>query len=118
MTDSSASLLLVLAVLLPFTGVTVGLLLGGRHVRTVALTTVALGLAVVGGIVWHALGTGSGSALEYVLGAWSPPLGIRLRADGLSVLMLLAVAFVISLVRCMPMRIFPPTRTARKHAHR
>jgi formate hydrogenlyase subunit 3/multisubunit Na+/H+ antiporter MnhD subunit len=100
MTESPASLLLVLAVLLPFTGVIFGLLIGGRHVRTVALTTVALGLAVIGGIVWHALGTcsGSGTAIEYVLGGWSPPLGIRLRADGLSVLMLLAVAVVISLV--------------------
>ena len=54
-----------------------------------ALTTVALGLAVIIGIVWHALDTNT--AMEYVLGGWSPPLGIRLRADGLSVLMLLAV---------------------------
>jgi len=31
----------------------------------------------------------------YLLGGWSPPLGIALRADGLSAAMLLAVAVVI-----------------------
>jgi multicomponent Na+:H+ antiporter subunit D len=36
-----------------------------------------------------------GETLVYVLGGWAPPLGIALRADGLAVVMLLAVAVVI-----------------------
>ena len=34
--------------------------------------------------------------MVYLLGGWAPPLGIALRADGLSVAMMLAVAVVIA----------------------
>ena len=37
----------------------------------------------------------SGDTVVYLLGGWAPPLGIALRADGLSAVMLLAVAVVI-----------------------
>src|SRR5262249_30871723 len=37
----------------------------------------------------------SGDALVYLLGGWGVPLGIALRADGLAVVMILAVAVVI-----------------------
>jgi formate hydrogenlyase subunit 3/multisubunit Na+/H+ antiporter MnhD subunit len=37
----------------------------------------------------------SGAGLVYVLGGWTPPLGIALRADGLALIMMLAVAVVI-----------------------
>ncbi|MCV2353362.1 hypothetical protein LNV09_04230 [Paucibacter sp. B2R-40] len=86
--------LLVLAVLAPFTGVLIGLLLGGRYVRGVAALTLLAGLSCAVAIVlsWQA----SAAPLVYLLGAWSPPLGIALRADGLSVAMIFAVSVVIS----------------------
>jgi len=37
-----------------------------------------------------------GQTMTYLLGGWAPPLGIALRADGLSVAMMLAVAVVIA----------------------
>ncbi len=93
MQSTPGGLWLAVAVLLPFMGLLVGLCMGGRHVRRVALLTVLLGLALVVVIAndWlHA-----GAPLVYVLGGWSPPLGIALRADGLSVAMMLAVAVVV-----------------------
>lgn len=86
-------LLLVLAVLIPFTGVLAGMVLGGRGAQRVALATLAAGLAIAVGIA--AALAGSGDTVVYVLGGWAPPLGVALRADGLAVAMLLTVAVVI-----------------------
>ncbi|MDS4042047.1 MAG: proton-conducting transporter membrane subunit [Candidatus Competibacter sp.] len=86
-------LLLVLAVLVPFVGVLTGMVLGGRGARRVALATLAAGLAITIAIA-DAL-VRSGDAVVYLLGGWAPPLGVALRADGLAVVMLLAVAVVI-----------------------
>lgn len=85
--------LLVLAVMLPFVAVMVGLVLGGRNAERVVMLTIAVGLAVVIAIA-HAV-LESGQPLVYLLGGWSPPLGVALRADGLSVVMLVAIAVVI-----------------------
>lgn len=86
--------LLVSAVLVPFVGVMAGLVAGGRHAERVAMASIVIGLPIVFLIV-HAL-IGSHAAVTYLLGGWSPPLGVALRADGLSVVMLLAVAVVIA----------------------
>ncbi len=85
--------LLVLAVLAPFVGVLAGLALGGRHAQRVAALTLLIGLAVAAGIAYRFLQ--SGDTVVYLLGGWAPPLGIALRADGLSVVMMLAVAVVV-----------------------
>ena len=45
------------------------------------------------GIAWSLVQ--SGDTVVYLLGGWAPPLGIALRADGLSAVMLLAVAVVV-----------------------
>lgn len=85
--------LLVLAVCGPAACVPVALALGGRHARRLALATVPAGLGVAVAIasgVWR-----RGDALVYQLGAWAPPLGVTLRADGLSAAMLLTTAVVI-----------------------
>lgn len=89
-------LLLVLAVLVPFVGVLVGLVLGGRHAQRVAMVTLLIGLGIAIAIA-DAL-VESGGALVYLLGGWVPPLGVALRADGLSVVMLVAVAVVIGVI--------------------
>ncbi len=85
--------LLVVAVLAPFVGVLAGLALGGRGAQHVAALMLPIGLAVASGIAWTL--TQTGDTVVYLLGGWSPPLGIALRADGLSAAMLLAVAVVV-----------------------
>lgn len=85
--------LLLLAVLAPFVGVLAGLALGGRNAQRVAMLTMPVGLAVAAGIAWSLVQ--SGDTVVYLLGGWAPPLGIALRADGLSAVMLLAVAVVV-----------------------
>jgi formate hydrogenlyase subunit 3/multisubunit Na+/H+ antiporter MnhD subunit len=93
MTTTPGGLLLVLAVLVPFLGVLMGLVLGGRNAQRIALLTIVAGTVIALGIAMNYL-TLSG-AVVYLMGGWSPPLGIALRADGLSVVMLVAIAVVI-----------------------
>ena len=85
--------LLLLAVLAPFVGVLAGLALGGRNAQRVAMLLMPVGLAVAAGIAWSLVQ--SGDMVVYLLGGWAPPLGIALRADGLSAVMLFAVAVVV-----------------------
>jgi formate hydrogenlyase subunit 3/multisubunit Na+/H+ antiporter MnhD subunit len=90
---TAGGFLLVLALVLPLLGVLAALTLGGRNARRVAMLAIPLGLvlAAAAGIeLMH-----SGQALVYVLGGWAPPLGIALRADGLSVVMLLTTALIL-----------------------
>jgi formate hydrogenlyase subunit 3/multisubunit Na+/H+ antiporter MnhD subunit len=91
---TSGGVLLPLAVLIPFVGVLVGLALGGRNAQRVAMLAIVAGVAVAVGVVASLLQ--AGDTLVYLLGGWSPPLGIALRADGLSAVMMLAVAVVIA----------------------
>ena len=84
--------LLAAAVLLPFVAMLLGLALGGRWMQRVVFALMPLQLAVSATIAWFWL---RGDTLVYLLGGWSPPLGIALRADGAAVVMLLAVALVV-----------------------
>jgi len=93
MSDDSVGVWLAVAVLVPFTGMLLGLLLGGRHAQRAVLLTVLLGIGVSLRIAW-AFASG-GEPLGYALGGWPPPLGIALRADLLSVVMMVAVSVVI-----------------------
>ena len=107
-------LLLVLSVLVPFVGLMLGLLLGGRHAQRVALVTLLAGLGIVLAIA-QAL-VDSDGVLVYLLGGWKPPLGVALRADGLSVVMMLAVAVVpgfIGIYACGDFGTPPGVREAR-----
>src|SRR5499426_4113093 len=93
MTTTPGGLLLVLAVLVPFVGVLAAFALGGRNAQRVAMVTILAGLGIA--IAVAAAVAQSGDALVYLLGGWGVPLGIALRADGLAVVMILAVAVVI-----------------------
>jgi multicomponent Na+:H+ antiporter subunit D len=92
-TSTDGGVLLAAAVLLPFVGMLLGLLLGGRWPQRVAFVLMPLGLALAVAIAlaWAE----AEGPLVYLLGGWSPPLGIALRADGPAVAMMLAVAGVV-----------------------
>ena len=93
---SLGGVLLAAAVMLPFVGMLVGLALGGRWVQRVAFVLMPMGLALAVAIAlaWF----DAPGPLVYLLGGWSPPLGIALRADGASVSMMLAVAGVVNAI--------------------
>jgi formate hydrogenlyase subunit 3/multisubunit Na+/H+ antiporter MnhD subunit len=93
MTTTPGGLLLVAAVLVPFVGVLAGFALGGRNAQRVATLTILAGVGIAIAIATSMARSGAG--LVYLLGGWSPPLGIALRADGLALVMILAVAVVV-----------------------
>jgi multicomponent Na+:H+ antiporter subunit D len=89
----AGGLLLVPALALPVAGILLAFLGGGRYARAITLAFLVAGLGVAVGIacgVWQA-----GEALVYASGGWAPPLGITLRADGLSAVMILVTAVVV-----------------------
>ena len=86
--------LLVLAILLPSAGILLSFALGGRFAERVALGIMPVGLAIaiaVAILVWR-----SGAPVVYNLAGLPPPLGIALRADGISCVMLVTAALVIA----------------------
>ena len=88
--------LLVLALFLPVAGMLLALLLGGRRAERIALALMPVGLALALAITTGVLR--ADAALVYIVGGWAPPLGLALRADGLSAAMLLTTAVVIGAV--------------------
>ena len=80
--------LLILAVMLPAGCAVVAFLIGGRRAERIAYTTMPAGLAVTVAIA--GLISRTGRPLVYFIGNWAPPLGVALRADGLSAVMLVA----------------------------
>ncbi len=85
--------LLVLAILLPAAGVLASFVLGGRYPERIALGSAPFALALALAIlveVWR-----TSRPIVYAVAGVSPPLGIALRADGLSAAMLVATALII-----------------------
>lgn len=85
--------LLVLAIILPVIGMLLSLVAGGRAAERIALAIMPAGVGIALAIaisVWS-----DQAALVYILGGWKPPLGIALRADGFSAVMLVTAALVI-----------------------
>src|SRR6516162_10542356 len=93
---SNGGFLLVLSLVLPVAGIMLAFAGGGRHVQRIAFATMPLGFAIAVAIA-VALRQ-NGGPLVYLLGAWSPPLGIALRADGLSAVMMTVTAAVVCAV--------------------
>ena len=84
---------LVAAVMWPVVAVLLAIVAGGRYAARMTLAAMPVGLAVAWVIamrVWE------GGAITYLVGGWAPPLGIALRADGLSAAMMLTTAIVIT----------------------
>jgi formate hydrogenlyase subunit 3/multisubunit Na+/H+ antiporter MnhD subunit len=85
--------LLVLAVMVPFVGVLAAFLFGGRNAQRVAMVAILAGAGIAAAV---AAAARSGEPLVYLLGGWTPPLGIALRADRLALAMIPAIAVVIT----------------------
>jgi formate hydrogenlyase subunit 3/multisubunit Na+/H+ antiporter MnhD subunit len=94
--STTGGFLLVLSLVVPVVGVLLAFAAGGRHVERVAFATMPLGLAIAVAIAVTLRQTGS--PLAYLLGGWAPPLGVALRADGLSTVMMMITAVVICAV--------------------
>jgi multicomponent Na+:H+ antiporter subunit D len=106
-TVTGGGFLLVLSIVLPVGGSLLAATVGGRRTEWIVLGTMPLGLGVAMAIAIAM--RKSVSPLVYLLGGWLPPLGITLRADGLSVVMLAITAVVICTIGvfarsefCMP----------------
>lgn len=84
---------LVLALLLPLVGMLLAFALGGRRAEHLAIGVLAAGVGVALVILSGVLR--SGAPLVYLLGGWIPPLGLALRADGLSVAMIATTAVIL-----------------------
>ncbi|OAF07292.1 complex I subunit 5 family protein [Bradyrhizobium neotropicale] len=93
---TTGGFLLVLSIVVPVSGVLLAFVLGDRYVRLVAFAVVPLGLAIAAATL--AILPQSDGPLVYLLGAWPPPLGVALRGDGLSAVMLATTALVISAI--------------------
>ncbi len=109
---ADAGSLLPVALLLPFTGMLVAVVLGGRHASRVMAVTLALGALVVGRIAAH--WWEASSTLTYILGGWAPPLGIALRADGPAVAMMAGIVVVIAGIAIYARADFAPAADGRE----
>ena len=89
---SDGGVLLAFAIFVPVGGVMLSVLAGGRLGERIAMALMPVSLALAAAIAWRV--AVSGAPLEYHLGGWAPPLGIALRADGLSIVMMLMTAVV------------------------
>jgi formate hydrogenlyase subunit 3/multisubunit Na+/H+ antiporter MnhD subunit len=87
---------LVLALVVPVAGVLLAMICRGRHAERIALVLMPVGLVIAIAIAYGVML--AGEPLCYVLGGWSPPLGVALRADGLAAAMMLTTALVIGAV--------------------
>ena len=84
---------LALALVVPVAGILLIAIGGGRYARGIALGALTVGggvTAIITAGVWSA-----GEPLTYLSGAWAPPLGIKLRADGLSAAMIVVTILVV-----------------------
>jgi multicomponent Na+:H+ antiporter subunit D len=84
--------LLALPILLPALGVLLSFLIGGRRAEWIALGLMPVQLAVavaIATLVWR-----SGQPLVYTLAGYAPPLGIALKADGFSAVMLVTTGLI------------------------
>lgn len=102
--STGASLLLPAIIILPVAAMLLAFLLGERRTVLTALAVTPIGAALAAAIayvVWR-----DDRALVYVIGGWSPPLGVALRADGFSAAMLVTAALIISVTGLFAVGLF------------
>nr|WP_242479583.1 proton-conducting transporter membrane subunit [Lamprobacter modestohalophilus] len=86
--------LLMMLLVVPVLAMLFGFVLGSRAAERIALLTLPLGLALA--VAVAALVLDQGTPLSYDIGGWASPLGVALRVDGLSAVLLLTTALVIT----------------------
>jgi len=91
---STGGYLLVLAIVVPVSGVLVAVALGGRNAERTAFAVIFAGLAAGFAILFEVYATSQ--PIAYVVGNWGAPLGITLRADGISAVMLVTTALIVT----------------------
>jgi multicomponent Na+:H+ antiporter subunit D len=111
---TAGGFLLVLAIVVPVMGVLVSLALGGRQAERVAFVVMPAGLVVAAAVatrIWL-----THDVLQYFVGGWEPPLGVAFRADGLSAVMMVTAAILISGIGLFARAQFATPRGAEKRA--
>jgi len=93
-TTTPGGYLLVLAILLPLAGIMLSFIPGGRAAERVALCSTPFGFALACAVAFLVARTRK--PIVYTIGGLPPPLGIALRADGISAVMLIAAAVIVS----------------------
>ena len=112
LTDATrGGILLPLAIILPVIGILLSFVLGGRHAERIALLLLPAGLVVAASVFFA--GVARRPPLVYLVGDWQPPLGIALRADGVSAAMMVTIAVVICATACLRARISSTARPPR-----
>jgi len=92
MSGTAGGFWLVLVMVLPLVAMLASIICGGRWARWIVMAALVATVGVVG-MIWHAVQQ-SGEAVVYLMGGWSPPLGLVLRADGVSVAMMATTVLV------------------------
>jgi multicomponent Na+:H+ antiporter subunit D len=93
-TTTPGGYLLVLTILLPVVGMILSFTPGGRNAERIALCSTPFGFALACAIAFHV--NRAGKPIVYLVGGLPPPLGIALRADGISAVMLVAAAVIVT----------------------
>lgn len=110
-TDATAGgSLLVLGIVMPAVALVALLGLGGRGARLITAMALLFQLAValsVAAMVWKAQ-----APLVYVVGGFHPPLGITLRADGISSLMMVVSAVIFTAAAAFAWKDFAQPRNS------
>lgn len=90
---TASGYLLVLAIMWPVVGIVLSFVLSGRGIERLARVVLPVGLGIAAAIM-IAVAQGGQSQI-YIVGNWAPPLGIALRADGISAAMMMTTAIVL-----------------------
>jgi multicomponent Na+:H+ antiporter subunit D len=109
---TAGGFLLVLAIVLPVIGALLALALRVPYAERIALAVMPAGVAVavaITGELWR-----TRSVLQYFVGGWAPPLGVAFRADGLSAVMMLTSALLISGIGLFARAQFPSPRGGKR----
>ena len=88
--------ILVLSIVVPIAGILASFAVGSRWTERVVIAVLPIGLGIAFAIfmgVWR-----TRAPVIYLVGGWVPPLGITLRADGLSAAMMLTTALVVCVI--------------------
>jgi formate hydrogenlyase subunit 3/multisubunit Na+/H+ antiporter MnhD subunit len=105
---TASGFILVLSIVVPVAGTILAFATGGRWSERIVAGTMPFGLGIAVAIM--VMVGQSGSPLVYLLGGWPPPLGIALRADGLSVVMIAITAIVVCMIGVFARTEFRPPR--------